>query len=559
MLARPTPFEALSVFGPVRIAADTLATYISTHRAGGQAIGLVSVVALVWLCVAATGCAATGPTSPGGDEFVGHPDDGTQSADLPPRRGALWYRLQPRPGSLDIRIRLLDPPSKATFFLPGPWAGHGDFDERIEVDAASDAHGSLPMAVDRARGRIDVDAGDGDWLELAYRVDTRRFDDASRFAPHSNRDAFFAYAPTILVLPSAGLSDQLKDIPVEVHTPPSWTVTATWPQRSAESADEAKISGFVADDIRTLRDAFVGGGDHWRRIRTTVENGGNSTLVFTDEFAFDVDAFARAAEEIISRYREWFGVYDELSAVVMPPRSGGDVLGGTGRRGGFVLEVPRQKTLDDELLLLLAHEALHMWNGHHLVPDPHTADDTTWFKEGVTHYAGLKTLSRIGLIDPSTVRRELARAGQYYLHNPAIAGGRIRAIDRARLPYDRGVLIALAIDHELYEHTDGELSIVHWLKLLTSEQWIDDSSQYDVAVLRDSLAELVGEQTSPVEVFDDLVHGTYPIDVVELFGRIGLHFLRADPGTRARLLPIDGRSAAFDSMFIQSTTRKSDE
>ena len=504
------------------------------------------------MAVMMSGCST--PTLPtvGDDEMVGRPADAGQTTDSPPpRSGALWYRLQPGDDSINVRMRLLNPPSTATFFLPGSWAG-SDFDDLIRIGYARGPDHSLAMSLDRSQGRVDIDAGDSDWVELYYEIDTlRERDEEHRFFPWMKDEAFFAYAPTILVLPSAGISRQLRDIPIEVHLPPDWTVTATWPMhRAPVEPSEQPIAGFVADDIRSLRDAFIAAARDWETVEALLPQG-VLTLTLVQPFAFDTETFLDDAAAITAEYLDQFGSYDHISAIIMDlPQDAPQTLRGTGRRGGFVLEIPTEQPLDADLRLLLAHEAFHMWNGHRIVPDGDTHDDVQWFKEGVTHYIALKSLARLGLIDERATRRELALAGQYYLQNPLVAGGQVRPIDRTRFPYDRGVLIALALDVSLYHHSDGQSSVEDWIALLLSPDFAEQARAYDLDTLDDSFQHLIDDIDPQLfHRYQQLVHSSEPIDVNELFRSLGLHFLQTRHGNRSRLLPIDEQSEPFEALF----------
>ena len=467
------------------------------------------------------------------------------------RPGALWYHIEPDKEGLSIQMRLVDPPPRATFFLPGSWAGN-EFDKIFSLEQARSPDGALAMSINREQGRIDIDTDGADWIELAYRIDTRsKRTEESRFYPWRDERAFFAYAPTILILPSAGITDQLRDIPIEVHVPGEWTLAATWPRERREvDAEARKMSGFIADDVRSLRDAFIAGSKDWRRLEGSLP-GGALMLTLTDEFAFDDDRLLEAATVITRRYLSQFGGYDEISGIVLPlPDDAPDTLRGTGRHGGFVLEIPKDHRFDDALLLLLAHEVLHIWNGHQLVPRAAYRDEAQWFKEGVTHYLALKTLAQLGLVDEQTIRDELATAGRLYLHSPLVTGGHIRSIDRLRFPYDQGLLIALSLDLKLLRETNGAIGIEDWISTLLSAPFEERGQAYDGDVLRESFAHLTAEFGDDLlRKYRSLVESNDQIDVAKLFRSAGLHFLQTDYNNRSRLLPIDEKTAPFDALF----------
>lgn len=542
-----------------RTPADTVTStgYISTVGRGGQAtlrnIFPRPLWALTFFAAAILGCTSTPTMTPGPDEFVGRPADAPRTSEGPPSRpGEMWYHIEPQNRELTVNIRLLDPPATTTFFLPGPWANHDGFDELITID---EAHGpntqtALPMTIDRGAGRIDIETDDRDWVELSYRVGLPAGADADNpFVPWSKSDQFFAYAPTILVLPSAGIATELRDIPIEVHTPDGWTVSSTWSRERVEDIGaNQQVVGFVAEDIRSLRDAYIGAGRHWNGL-TAADSDRVVRLTCTTDFAFEDEQLLDAVSRITDYYVEEFSTYEEISAIAVAADDDAS-LGGTGRRGGFVLEIPQDHPLDDALLTLTAHEAFHMWNGHQLVPASDSRDETRWFKEGLTHYVAVKTLARHDLIDASAVRDEFARAGQYYLDNPVITGGRIRPIDRSRLPYDRGLLVALALDVALYEYTDGRLTIEDWIATLLAEPYARDARSYDPGLLRESFRAFTRQYgLGPARRYDELVSHKQTIDVRTLYRKIGLHFIETEDDGPARLLPIEGQTALFDALF----------
>ncbi|WP_158542345.1 hypothetical protein [Lujinxingia litoralis] len=454
-----------------------------------------------------------------------------------------------------IRLRLNAPPSEATFFLPGPWAGQTTFDAQVTLDEARGPAGSLPMHLDREVGRVDVQCGDVAWMELSYRVRTAPPDrSASRFHPTRGHTQVFAYAPTIFVLPSEGLARQVRDIPVEVRAPQGWQVGATWHQHSAtlpSAHQPGSITGFIAEDVRTLRDAFILAGSELTSASRALPNGDLKVLQ-SPTLRFDVGSVADDTRSLLSAYIQRFGVYQSAVAAVLESvdseHSG--TLQGMGRRGGFVVQVPRHQRPGAELLLLIAHEALHMWNGHELVPAPSADIETRWFKEGLTHYLALKTLARQGLIDQRDALRELASAAQHYTQNPLAHGAPADALDQERFPYDRGVLIALRLDLALHLASRGEIELEDWLVQLLKPHLRAPARSYDTALLERAFREIsIDLSPAPTSEFRRLVRDQAQLQPRRLFSELGLHWLDPTATRPARLLPIDGEPSHFRALF----------
>src|SRR5690606_6837933 len=146
-----------------------------------------------------------------------------------------------------------------------------------------------------------------------------------------------------------------------------------------------RVHGFVADDVRGLRDAFVAAGGalathHSLGMAAALGHdapeGGPLTIAFAPPVREGRDALSARIAHIVSGFEARFGPQPSVTAYVRHA----DAMRGMGRRAGFVLELPERARIDDEALVLIAHEAFHMWNGHELVPDPEHERRTRWFK-----------------------------------------------------------------------------------------------------------------------------------------------------------------------------------
>ncbi len=517
---------------------------------------------VLWVLVATCawalfgGCSSTPPNPPGPDELVGQPSTSADGEDEAQSSGTFWLHLHPHTDHLQVRIRLLSPPEQTAFFLPTSWAGIDDLDQSIDLLEARTERGPLAMSVDRSRGRVDLSPGRAEWVELHYRVDVADSPAVGPFHPWRSDDAFFAFGPTFLILPPAPISRALRDIPIEVHVPDDWQVASTWTAANDHFDIPPPPGGtFIADDLKALRDAFIGAGHTWEHHLLELGER-RAHWTFAGDFDFSPPELMDDVQPLLVSYLERFGHYDELSALIKP-RANDDHPGlrGTGRHGGFVLHLASHTPLDDELRILMAHEALHMWNGHLIVPDADARDDVQWFKEGVTHYIAIKTLTRLGLIDESSLRRELASAAHFYLTNPLNVGGPSRPIDHTRLPYDRGLLIAADLDYALWSASDGNLHIEDWLHALLTEPFQRDARRYDEGLLQESFAWLADDYPDVRRRYRELVN--HPLNIDAIFHQFGLHFLEARHDRSARLSPLDGGSSAYRSIFGLSSNSES--
>jgi predicted metalloprotease with PDZ domain len=471
------------------------------------------------------------------------------------RRGALWYQLDTHAERVDVHVRLLNPPDRSSFFLPGRWAGRADFAENISITGAHADSGPVPFTISRSEGRIDIEADGAGWIQLDYSVKLRdQADGERRFHPRYGDGVLFAYGPAFIVLPSEQISEQVRDIPIEVRTPEGWSVLTTWhhaQSRPSKAVAGATVHGYVAATPAVLRDAFVATGPDLEVHRQTSDPDASPlTVGFSPGAELDRRELGEQIEQIVAAFRRRFGDLGAVTAYVRATEGAHDGRGrGVGRRGGFVVELPPGQPLDDQGLLLVAHEAFHLWNGHHLTPRPAQEKQTRWFKEGVTHYVALQMLVELGLLSRDDVLAELARSASYYQRNPAARSAVATPADFGRLPYDRGVLLAVGLDAALLRDSGGEVGVQTWVGHLI-ERFGDRDQKYAQSDLRAALVAVSRGADSPaVHLWDASVDSLEPLEPAELFELAGLHWLDGPNRPRTRLLPVKQADSPLDAMF----------
>lgn len=521
-----------------------------------------------WRLVATAACwcllgACSAPRTPetGPDEFVGEPADRTapppglasdEGRDGPPfRKGALWYRIDVSDSRLDITVRLLKPADRSSFFLPTSEHLREPAARAITIRGASGPNGALPLDQIPDEHRLDIDSEGLEWVELGYTVDLDAFpDDAPRPLPDTLSGSVLAYVSSILVVPSKRVVEEIREIPIEIHAPENWKVLASWTARDRRRSKtrDRNVHGFVAADVRELRDAFFVAGAKIQQVR---RDDLDLTVAFPSEVDRAREPVTSAVGRILRTYRDQFGEIGETLVFVRPAREhGSGRVPGTAKRGGFVVRLPSRRPLRDDVQLLVAHEAFHLWNGHRLTPTPKSEERTRWFKEGVTHYIAIKTLYEIGIFDLEDVRDELAKSAFFYRRNPASQGGRASRLDLHRLPYDRGVLLAVALDDSLARCSSNRHSLSDWIGTLLE----DDVDHYDTRRLRSAFDEIAGTGCKMGDrTWRRHVTGRDALDPRRLFERVGLHYLEAESVEETELLPLEGSRRAFESLFDRNS------
>jgi predicted metalloprotease with PDZ domain len=281
----------------------------------------------------------------------------------------------------------------------------------------------------------------------------------------------------------------------------------------------------------------------------------------------DVDAFTHGVERIV---REAQAVFGELPAFepghyTFLANYVRDAAGdGMEHRNSTVITYPGSvATAGERLFDGVAHEFFHVWNIERIRPkalEPFNLDDTTpstelWMGEGFTQYYQLLLKGRAGLVS-----EEETLAGFAALVNAVnlSAGRRVRfAPEMSRLAplvdqtcaidptnwsntylsyYTFGGAIALGLDLELRDRTDGRITLDDYMRALWTTFGKAPgppgtvAKPYAPADLEATLAAVSGSRSFAGEFFERYVNGPELVEYGMLLRRMGLVWQPAHPG-----------------------------
>jgi predicted metalloprotease with PDZ domain len=248
---------------------------------------------------------------------------------------------------------------------------------------------------------------------------------------------------------------------VTFRLPSTWQAVTPWPRKNGQTFQPASRRDLVSNAI------FLG-----TATPTTLRRGGMElTLLLGECCRNQRELFVDLLGKQLDSYLELFGA---------PPRSHRYLIivnaGTSGDGGAFASSFSQfvRGTADRQNRVIwghvMAHELLHFWNGLSLVPVDSREE---WFKEGVTDYLTLVTMSRNGLVDNAVVRNRLetysrrmvmARLLQNLQMSPRAAGAKKQ--ENRLLVYAGGSLAALAIDVELRKRTDDAKGLDDFMRAL---------------------------------------------------------------------------------------------
>lgn len=197
--------------------------------------------------------------------------------------------------------------------------------------------------------------------------------------------------------------------------------------------------------------------------------GGVLRFAAPDGAAFPLEPFADDVAKIVTAHRAFWndltGPY-LVAFVPLTPTPRGSSSGGTGRDDAFVLYAT-PKTPVDRMRWHIAHEHIHTWIpgrlGRPLEPKEAAG---YWLSEGFTEFYTSRLMLRDGLVTPSAAVGHINDEVTAYEANPLKSAPNARVVadfwtDRnaQRLPYQRGLLLALKWDEEIRRKTGGKADL----------------------------------------------------------------------------------------------------
>ncbi len=358
------------------------------------------------------------------------------------------------------------------------WASVRDCQDAVHGVSAQDASGAA-LRVSHDPGNVWTVAHAPDApLRFTYHLVSTRHDSSATsrayYRPQVRDDLLFLIGNTALAYPRPEAQE-----PVDIELrwrgfeEVGWTIASSYgldPTGTTVTMrpDGFRHAAFMAGDIRT----------HTREV------GGQPVhYAIHGDWAFDDATFVDTATTIIEAERAFFEDWEQPRYFVslMPvghERDGGSMSGGTGLSDTFSLFLTPGFHLEPgtnrawRVLHLLAHEHFHHWNGGVLsLEEPEELG--YWFSEGFTDFYTRRLLYRAGLIDLERYRRDLNEHLVSYHVSPVrfAPNTRIQADfwnsgEIHDLPYLRGEIVALLVDHAIRERSEGGRSADELMRAL---------------------------------------------------------------------------------------------
>jgi predicted metalloprotease with PDZ domain len=229
-------------------------------------------------------------------------------------------------------------------------------------------------------------------------------------------------------------------------------------------------------------------------------------------FRFTDQGFVDLVERIVELERGFFGEFERAFYLVSvipvgAEEEGVSSFGGTGLTDSFALYLRPGTDLKNgsgegsDIAWLLAHELFHDWNGHAIrLAQPEALG--YWFSEGFTNFYARRLLFRGGLLGLEGYAALWNRCLAAYATNPErnAPSDRVREAfwtnpDVGSLPYERGDIAALIVDHGIRARSGGELCLDDLMRALVARARAGEAS-FDNEALLGAIAEFAGAATA---------------------------------------------------------------
>ncbi|HYD80521.1 MAG TPA: hypothetical protein VEC06_11995 [Paucimonas sp.] len=389
--------------------------------------------------------------------------------------------------------------------------GQAQFIERLEV---RDLEGKPVALADKGEGDFELRGDRRVKLKYDVRLEHDRYDwpgGVEEVMYHTD-EGIMSTGYALFLVPGDKMPGETR---VEFRLPSGWQARTPW--RPADGAN-----AFVARSRRELVDnVFFLGSAQMDQFQS---GGITLSLVLGKRYWPQRAVFREMLERQLQSYLAYFGrppLQDRYLIVI----NQGDSGDGGAFMGSFSQFLRGDARPESRVMWgkVLAHELLHFWNGHSLVP---ANDKEEWFKEGVTDYLTVMTLARNRLIEHRHLVTWLENLSRAQTVARRAQGLKMPIRDAAGdkhnnwlLVYSGGSLAALAVDVELRRATGDKYGLQQVMQALFAE-FAQPGKRYTLDDICRVAKATTGHDIAPL--LKRIVADPAPFDMAPVFAGIGL-------------------------------------
>ncbi|MGX7668654.1 M61 family metallopeptidase [Flavobacterium pedocola] len=328
-------------------------------------------------------------------------------------------------------------------------------------------------------------------------------------------EGLFFTGYSLFMAPDVPSLADIKKVTVDFKLPQNWKASTPWIKNT-------KANSFtVNEDIRFLLNNCLFVGTHQEKEIKL----GDFELLFAlgNSMKASEDQFIELMQPIIEATTNVFKGSPKKKYLIVVNENN-RLTDGSAFRTSFsqIIKGKVNKNSRTNWGHIMAHETIHLWNGHTLIPD----GQEEWFKEGFTDYLTNILLTRTKIIDEAIFYKRFENVitkynfSRDYLQNKlSVREAGNHKNENRYLVYGGGELVALGLDIEIRKATNNTKSLDDLFAGLYDE-FAKNNKPY---TLNDIIAVTNKLTNKNLQwFFDDYVTGVKRIPVTEYLAAMGL-------------------------------------
>lgn len=372
--------------------------------------------------------------------------------------------------------------------------------------------------------------GDGTWeiqsaatgnyaieYDIITEHDTENWDHCGGYdeVAYKTTDGLFFTGYSLFIAPDIPLLEDIKNVSVHFTLPKNWKVSAPWMKTS-------KPNNFIVnDDLRFLLNNCIFVGNHYEKEIKI----GDFELLFAlgNSIKANEEDFIELMQPIIESTTKYFGGSPKKKYLIVVNESS-VITDGSAFRTSFsqIIKGKINKNSRTNWGHIMAHETIHLWNGHTVIPK----GQDEWFKEGFTDYLTNILLIRTQIIDEPTFYKRFENVITRYniirdlqQNKTSIKESGAHKNQNRYLVYGGGALIGLGLDIEIRKATGNQKGLDDFMTEMYA-QFGKTNIPYELKDIITAANKVSGKNLQ--WFFDDYVTGTKRIPVTDYLFAMGL-------------------------------------
>lgn len=372
--------------------------------------------------------------------------------------------------------------------------------------------------------------GDGTWeiqstatgnyaieYDIITQHDTENWDHCGGYdeVAYKTPEGLFFTGYSLFMAPDIPSLEAVKNVSVHFTLPKDWKASTPWIKTS-------KPNDFIVNnDFRFLFNNCIFVGNHYEKELKI----GDFEVLFAlgHSIKANENDFIELMQPIIAATTKVFGGAPKKKYLIVVNESSNITDGGAFRTSfSQIIKGKINKNSRTNWGHIMAHETIHLWNGHTVTPK----EQEEWFKEGFTDYLTNILLTRTKIIDEATFYKRFENVVTKYniirdllKNQTSIHASGINKDQNRYLVYGGGAITALGLDIEIRKATGNQKGLDDLFAALYDE-FGKTGKRYELADIIRISNEIAGKNLQ--SFFDNYVTGTQKIPVTEYLADMGL-------------------------------------